>query len=253
MPTTWTADSTPPLAAASFALWGSAVLDGRTSLDEAAAAIAGACQHRLVGAPGEPGDATLAVALGRFRVAGARAFGLALPAPGDPLGLRGPREFTEAAVAAGQAVVVPSLRLALVPAVIQSERGSLIRWQVWPGLPDAPAPESVVAAARALREAVLDAAGALAELDAPVTPEVELALPSTHLATPPGIDPRAHDLLDRAERLLTVVQAALADPAVTTSATLDTRRRQALVPVERAARRALMAACTPVLAELRRP
>ena len=109
------------------------------------------------------------------------------------------------------------------------------------------------AAARALREAVLEAAGALAELDAPTTPGAELALPSTHLATPPGLDPRAHDLLDRAERLLTAVQAALADPTVTTSATLDTRRRQALLPVERAARRALVAACTPALAELRRP
>jgi hypothetical protein len=66
------------------------------------------------------------------------------------------------------------------------------------------------------------------------------------------MDPRAHDLLDRAERLLTAVQAALTDPAVATSATLDTRRRRVLVPVERAARRALIAACSPALAELRR-
>lgn len=253
MPTTSTTGPAPPRAAVSFALWGTAVLDGRTSLDEAAAVIGAGRLHRVTGVPGEAGPATLPVTLGRLRAAGARAFGLALPAPGDPLGLTGPRAFTEAAVAAGQAVVVPHLRLALVPTAGRGELDSLVTWEVWPGLPDAPAPESVSAAARDLRETVLEAAEALAELDAPTTPGAEPAMPRRHLATPPGLDPRAHDLLDRAELLLTAVQAALDDPTVTTSARLDTRRRRALVPVERAARRALVAACHPALAELRRP
>ena len=252
MPTTSTTGSVPSRAAVSFALWGTAVLDGRTSLDEAAEVIAGGRLHRVTGVPGESGPATIAVALGRLRAAGARAFAVALPTPGDPLGVSGPRAFTEAAVAAGQAVVVPQLGIALVPTSADAI-GHVVQWHVWPELPEPPAPESVSTAARLLREAVLDAADALASLDAPATPGAEPAAVEAHLLTPPGLDPRAHDLLDRAERLLVGVRAALADPAVTTSATLDTHRRQALVPVERAARRALVAACYPALAELQRP
>jgi hypothetical protein len=251
--TTATLEPAPQLSAVSFALWATAVLDGRTSLDEAAAVISGGRMHRLTGVPGETGPTTLAVALGRLRAAGAEAFGVLLPAPGDPLGLGGPRSFNEAAVAAGQAVVAPHLHLALIPESAGDDQGRFVHWQVWSDLPPGPAPESTASAGRALREAVLDAAVALAELDAPSTPGAEPAVPHPHLVTPPGLDPRAHDLLERAERLLTAVRAALADPAVTTSATLDTRRRRALVPVERAARRALVAACHPVLAELRHP
>lgn len=253
MTVTSTTGSAPPLAAVSFALWGNAVVDGRTSLDEAAAAIGGGREHRVTGAPGEPDPVSLTVALGRLRAAGARAFGVALPVPGDPLGLRGPRAYTQAAVAAGQAVVVPHLRLGLVPMSPGGELGPAVHWTAFVDLPDAPAPDGVPAAARTLRETVLDAAGALAELDAPTTPAVEPANRTRHRTTPPGLDPRAYDLLVRAERLLAAIQAGLADQTVTESATLDTRRRSALVPVERAARRAIVAACHPALAELRRP
>ncbi len=252
MSTTSITEPAPPLAAVSFALWATAVLDGRTSLDEAAAVISGGRLHRLTGVPGETGATTLTVALGRLRSAGPGAFGVALPAPGDPLGVGGPRAFTEAAVAAGQVVVAPDLHLALIPASTHDDQGSVVHWEVWSDLPDAPAPESVASAGRALREALLEAAEALAELDAPSTPGSEPAMQRLHLATPPGFDPRAHDLLDRSERLLTAIQAALADPTVTTSAALDSRRRRALIPVERAARRALVAACQPAHAELRR-
>ncbi|MDQ3114162.1 MAG: hypothetical protein M3Q84_08715, partial [Actinomycetota bacterium] len=99
---------------------------------------------------------------------------------------------------------------------------------------------------------VLAAADALAELDAPTTPGADPSHRRRDVSTPPGVDPRAYDLLARAERLLAAIQAALADPSVAGSATLDTQRRSALVPVERAARRALLAACQPVLADLRR-
>ena len=122
-----------------FALWGQAVLEGRTSLDEAAAAIGGGRVHRLTGLPGDPEPITLAVALGRLRAAGAQRLGVALPVPGDPVGVVGPREFTEAAVAAGQAVVVPNLRLGLVPTVPGGDLGSLVHWQVWVNVPAAAA------------------------------------------------------------------------------------------------------------------
>lgn len=250
---TSTTGAVPPRAAVSFALWGTAVLDGRTSLDEAAAVIGAGRMHRVTDVSGEPGPATIPVALGRLRAAGARWFEVALPVPGDPLGLCGPRTFTEAATAAGQAVVVPDLRLALVPATDRGDLGSPVQWRIWPDLPEPPIPDSVAAAGRALREAVLDAADALAELDVAPSPGAEPRLEHPHLATPPGFDQRAHDLLDRADRVLTAVQAALADPVVTSSAKLDGHRRTALIPVERAARRALVAACHPALAVLRRP
>lgn len=253
MPLTSTTGSAPPLAAVSFALWANAVVDGRTSLDEAAAAIGGGRQHRVIGAPGDPDPVPLTVALGRLRAAGARAFGVALPVPGDPLGLSGPRAYSEAAVAAGQAVVVPHLRLGLVPMSSGGEVASAVLWTAFVDLPDAPVPDGVAAASRSLRETVLEAAGALAELDAPTTPAAEPRTPAGHRSTPPGLDPRAHHLLVRAEGLLTAIQAGLADQSVTASATLDARRRRALVPVERAARRAIVAACHPALAELRRP
>jgi len=252
VPLTSTTGSAPPLAAVSFALWANAVVDGRTSLDEAAAAIGDGRQHRVIGAPGDPDPVPLTVALGRLRAAGARAFGVALPVPGDPLGLSGPRAYTEAAVVAGQAVVIPHLRLGLVPTSPGGGLGSTVHWETWADLLEAPPAESVQAAARALREAVLAAADALAELDAPTTPGADPSHRRRDVSTPPGIDPRAYDLLARAERLLAAVQAALGDPSVATSASLDARRRSALVPVERAARRALLAACQPALADLRR-
>ena len=252
MPTTSITGSAPPLAAVSFALWANAVVDGRTSLDDAGVEICGGRLHRVSGVPGEPDPVPLTIALGRLRMSGARAFGIALPVPGDPLGLSGPRAYTEAAVAAGQAVVVPHLRLGLVPMSPGGELGCTVHWETWAGLIDAPPAESVPAAARALREAVLAAADALADLDAPPTPGAEPSHRRRDVSTPPGLDPRAYDLLARAERLLAAVQAALGDPSVATSASLDARRRSALVPVERAARRALVAACQPALADLRR-
>ena len=252
MPTTSTTGSAPALAAVSFALWANAVLDGRTSLDEAAAEIGGGRMHRITRLPGESDPVPLTVALGRLRASGAGAYCIALPVPGDPLGLIGPRAYTEAAVAAGQAVVVPHLRLGLVPTSPGGELGSTVHWETWAGLSEWPPVETVPAAARALREAVLGAADALAELDAPTTPGAEPSPRRRHVSTPPGLDPRTHDLLARAERLLAAIQAALGDPSVSTSATLDARRRSALLPVERAARRALVAACQPALAELPR-
>ena len=252
MPTTSITGSAPPLAAVSFAMWANAVVDGRTSLDDAAAEICGARPHRVSGVPGESCPVPLTIALGRLRMSGARAFGIALPVPGDPLGLSGPRAYTEAAVVAGQAVVIPHLRLGLVPTSPGGGLGSTVHWETWADLLEAPPAESVPAAARALREAVLAAADALAELDAPTTPGADPSHRRRDVSTPPGVDPRAYDLLARAERLLAAIQAALADPSVAGSATLDTQRRSALVPVERAARRALVAVCHPALAELRR-
>lgn len=113
--------------------WGNAQLDGRVAPDDAAAAIAGGEQHRIVDLPTDAelaaeaespsrGDAvqrpaeqrpaerereehSLAWGLGRLRALGARQLRLALPVPGHPLGLTGPAEFNQHALEAGEAVL----------------------------------------------------------------------------------------------------------------------------------------------------
>jgi hypothetical protein len=229
-----------------FALWSHAVLEGRSSPDEAADAIAGGSTHRVVGLlDGEM--VSLPVALASLRSAGSRTVSAALPIPGDPVGIVGPRAFVEAAVTAGQVVLVPDQALALIPAATNGSGPHVVLWQAWTDLSMPPPTHDLATAARTLREAVLEAATELAELDAPPTPGAE-PTSSIRLVTPPGLDPRAHDLLERASRLLVALQSALRDPTVATSARLDSRRRAALVPVERAARHALVAATQPVLA-----
>lgn len=235
-----------PLAAVVFALWAQAVLDGRSSPDSAADAIAAGSTHRVLGLLDDQAI-SLPVALARLRAVGGRAVIAALPIPGDPIGIGGPRDFTEAAVEAGQAVLVPDLGLGLVPTAVQAGGGVVVAWRVWSDLASPPPVDDLATSGRALCEAVLEAASELADLDAPTTPHAEPAV-AVRLCTPPGLDQRAHELLERASRLRTAVQAALRDPAVATSARLDTRRRAALAPVERAARHALVAATQPVLA-----
>lgn len=181
--------------------------------------------------------------LGRLRGPGATGCGLALPVDGDPLGLGGPRELNEAALLHGAAVVCAEASLALVPV----ERGEVVTWHAFPAsprqLPD------VGEADRLLRGATLDAVERLAALDvARWRPEVAdlLSGPAGQpLTGPPGTPARCVALAGRAVTARAVVDLALADDGAAVSATQASRRREALLPLERAARRALVAACSP--------
>ena len=62
--------------------------------------------------------------LARSRASGASYAGLALPVDGDPLGLGGPRDFSAAALEAGQAVVAGGLGL------VPHEAGDTVQWRV---------------------------------------------------------------------------------------------------------------------------
>ncbi|MBC2934959.1 hypothetical protein [Nocardioides sp. zg-1228] len=176
------------------------------------------------------------------RSAGASYAGLALPVDGDPLGLGGPHDFNAAALEAGQAVVAGDLGL------VPDEQGETVQWHPFAAsrrqLPD------VGEADRSLRAALLAAAGDLAALDvARWRPEAADALMNLHhrpdLDAPLGTPPRCVDLAARGLQAWAIVDLALADDGGALSSFEAERRRDLLRPLGRAARRAVVAACSP--------
>lgn len=181
--------------------------------------------------------------LARIRASGATTAGLALPVPGDLVGLGGPPGLNDAALQAGEALVTDG-GLALVP----SEHEGLVWWTEHPAerrqLPD------VGEADRALRADLLSTANRLAALDVSRwRPEVadlvlELERP-TAVQAPPGTPGRCVSLAVRAVRCRRIVAVALADDGGAVTAGEMEARRDALAPLARAARRGLVAACSP--------
>jgi len=228
-----------------LAWWGTAWLRGDAVPDLVLdAVIGGDATHAVAGLPGESGTVTLVAALAALRRSGATAFGLAVPAAGDPVGLGGPPSFNAAALDAGEAVVVSGCDLGLVP----NRVGAAVVWEVSAAsrrsLPD------VGEADRELRRALFESADALAALDvARWRPEVADELISLRkpqpVTAPPGIPGRCLDLAGRGLQALTIVDLALADDGGAVTATDAGQRRAALQPLDRAGRRALVAACSP--------
>lgn len=186
---------------------------------------------------------TLVSGLGRLRTEGATALGVAFPAEGDPVGLGGPKAFNDAALEAGEAVVSDA-GVGLVPARV----GAVLEWQAYAAqrrqLPD------VGEADRALRLALSESATALAELDvARWRPEVADRLMNLRhrpvLAGAPGVPARCVELAARGVQAREIVAVALEDDGGAVSAVEMLRRREALVGLDRAARRALTAAGSP--------
>lgn len=191
----------------------------------------------------------VALALGQLRRRGARALHLCLPAPGDPLGIVGPPSTTALVVQAGQAVVVDGLGLALVPETV----GSGVQWVAVPAHAPAAVP-SRAEAEREMSEQLLIAARGLTELGvARWNPGLPAALaavdPNRGLEQlPPTLDPRRSGLIARAMRMHTALSLALAEDGGARTVSESNRRRELLQPLERAVRRAVVAACAPELA-----
>lgn len=242
-----------------FAVWSNAMLTAACDPDTAARRItADDVGHQVAGLPSHPEPATLPVALNLLRRAGGQQVHLALPAPGDPVGLAGPPAFNEAALDAGEAVLIagttmpadgidPGGVIGLVPSYV----GPAVQWQAWPAR--LPAPADLAEADRGLRAALVEAANALAALDvARWNPDVADELidirrigtdPGDTLA--PGYGPRAVKTAATARRCLAIADAALTDDgAAITGSDADTRRRT-ILDLAGAARRALVAACGP--------
>jgi hypothetical protein len=228
-----------------FALWFTAWRTGAASLDEARDRIVGDdAAHHVGGLPDEADPVPLILAMGRLRAAGATGAGIALPVPGDPLGLAGPGEFNAAALEAGEGVVLDGTDLGLVP----HRAGSGVVWACHTATPRRQVPDPSEADT-SLRQALLRASESLADLDVarwrPEVAEELMALRRTaDLPLPEGMSPRAQRLAALASRCRTIVDLALEDDGGAVTATESDQRRAALTPLDQAARRGLVAACS---------
>ena len=230
---------------AGLAVWFTAWVGGQASLDDARDAIVGGdAAHDVVGLPGEAEPVPLILALGRLKASGADAAGVALPVPGDPLGLAGPTAFNADALELEEAVVFDGCEAGLVP----HAAGAGVVWGYHPASSRRQLPD-ISEADTTLRQALLTTANTLADLDvARWRPEVADELMAlrrvSDLRFPPGWDPRAVRLASLASRCRTIVELALDDDGGAVSASEAAARRAALGPLDHAARRALVASCS---------
>jgi len=238
--------------AARVAVWGTACLRGHASPDLAAERItAGGPPHRVWPIEGAGDGDPWTVVLARWSTGGVRGLRLALPAPGDVAGVPGPAAVVRAALQAGAAVIP----LGGPPAALVPEAGrAQIRWHVLPAEPPPLAATALPEAERALREALREAAEALASLEVARWSddggEVVAALRAGALdgeALPAPYPPRARQALAQARRLRAVCAAALGDDGGTVGRADSAARRTVLRDLERAARLTEMAACNALL------
>jgi hypothetical protein len=229
---------------ADLAVWFTAWVFGQASLDDTRDAIVGGdAAHDVVGLPGEAEPVPLILALGRLRAAGAVGAGLALPVPGDPLGLAGPPVFNADALEVGEAVVFEGLDAGLVPHVA----GAGVVWGYHPATSRRQVPDASEADT-ALRQTLVSTADALADLDVArwrpdVADELTTLRRTDDLRLPPHLAPRAVRLAALATRCRAIVDLALEDDGAAVSASEADARRAALAPLDHAARRGLVAAC----------
>lgn len=164
---------------------------------------------------------------------------LALPVPGDPLGLSGPASLNHAAMEAGQAVVVGGT--GLVPAYDA-------RTVVWRAHPADPVPwVDERESAAELKVTLSTVTRRLVDLDVaawqPDIPDLLMNLRHRRpLPLPPGTEPRRVEAVERAVLCLEILELARSGEGGAVSAYEMERRRAALDDLDRAARRALVGA-----------
>lgn len=227
--------------AARVACWLNAWLSGREGADATISGLRGGGSTEFVGT--EPGTRLPpALFLGELRRLGVRRASSALPVPGDPLGLGGPATFNADALEARGGVVLHGSGLAMVPV----RAVTVTTWH----LSDADEPTYLPAVAdadRALRAAMTGTANALASLDvASWRPDVADALlnvrrPVTQEPAPYA-SPQAARLAHDALRAASIFSLAKADDGGAVSASEAAQRAAALMPLDRAARAAVVAA-----------
>ncbi|MDT0310105.1 hypothetical protein RM780_24575 [Streptomyces sp. DSM 44917] len=258
-----------------LAAWGNALFAGLVSPDDAASRVVGGdTVHRVVDLPEETGPVGLTLALGRLRSLGVAGLRIALPAPGHPLGLSGPPEFNAAAMEAGEAVIAAGRAvLGLVPEVSEAgPAGDVLTEVVWRCLPVRQAPPADVPslgeAERELAEVLRETTEALTRLDLAGAGPMAMArleayrarMESGRQLLAPGYPPRAVRVLELAQRVGGLVEIAeeagveeeaLAHGAAVSAGQIAERDRL-LRGVERAARRARVAAYNAYAEELER-
>jgi hypothetical protein len=244
--------------------WASAWLAGAVSYDDAVSSVIRDRVHHVSGLPEHPDQVPLGWALTELRTKGATAVRLALPVPGDLVGLPGPEPLRRAALevgAAAVAVATPgSAGLGLVPR--REEHGNEAEGRTvtvaWTAVASDPLPNPVYLPLREadqdLTDALRESTESLLNLDvARWRPELAEALADLRRTArsgkdegswlPPGYPARARLLLSRAAQLGRVVELATADaPGASVTAGEVDGRRAALATLERAVRRARLAA-----------
>jgi len=249
-----------PVRAALLASWGTAFLQGAARLEESVRAIEADDEPHLVLAAPMADPQELADVLEELRADGLTGLRLALPVPGDLLGLTGPPALNQAALAAGEAAIgigapTPSAGTAL-PALVPDVRvfgspgdqGYCVTWRLseasgrHPDVPDlAQADRDLVTAMRETTETLSRVAGSSWASDAGDMARQLRGSPQP-LLLPGGAGPRAESLAQRALRVSRIVDAARTDEGGTLTAHSAAVRSASLGPLERAARRALVAA-----------
>lgn len=188
---------------------------------------------------------SVALLLGEMRRLRVSRVSLALPRPGNPLGLGGPSEFNAAALEAGAAIVLHGPGTGFVPA----RRGRVTSWVGAPATPPPYLPD-IQQADRDLRGALLDTAARLAELDvASWSPEAADAVMNLRVAgqldSPMAFASTAATRMTiSALRCCAIVQLALRDHGGAATSKEMSARSQALRPLEQASHAAIVAACS---------
>ena len=220
-----------------LATWLDAVRAGRAGPDDLAEAVRGDDpRHLVVGLPERD-----VLDLQELPVALAGPLSIALPVPGDPVGLGGPEAFNVAALTAGQAVVAGGV--GLVP---EADARTVV-WRAYPAAPTPWVDERETASE--LRLTLIDVTRRLVDLEVaawqPDIPDLLLNLRHREpLPLPPGHDSRRRETTERAVLCLEIVELARAGDGGAVSAYEMDRRRAALDDLDRAARRGLVGACS---------
>jgi hypothetical protein len=232
----------PP--AARVASWLNAWLCGGVPADSVISGLnaSGSAEFAL---PDGSAPLPAALLLGEARRWGATRASLAMPVPGDLVGLGGPAEFNADALDAGQAVVVHGPDIGLVPVA----RGQHERWRGSAAAPPSFLPD-VASADLQLRAAVRVAADQLADLDvAAWGPDVADALMNlrsgSRFSAPMWFDSaRATQAAAAGLRILAVADVAERVESGPLTASESIARAEAIRPLTAAARQALVAACS---------
>jgi hypothetical protein len=231
--------------AARVACWLNAWIASRRSADDVIEGVIGDSAHaEFRETPGAP-PLTPALVLGELRRSKVRRVSVCLPRPGDLLGLGGPPSFNADAAEIGEAMIWHGADLGFVPTVA----GASVVWRGASAAPPAYLPD-VASADRELRAVLLETARQLATLDvAAWSPDVTdelMNLRSPHLGIEPlpFASPAAAALAATALRCTSIVELATRDDGGALTAYEAASRRNALAPLDAAARRALVAACS---------
>jgi hypothetical protein len=248
---------------ARLAAWGTAALRSQVSVLEAVRAVVDDDEPHTVDVAGHA--AGLPDLLGVLATRGVRELRVALPAPGDVLGLPGPPVFNALALEAGECVladdaapgadtgtgIVPHLE----PFGSVWEPGVLVAWTVHATqrrrVTDV---ASLAEADRELREALLEATRTLSTLDvARWRDDAAAAIADvrsgslSRSALPPNAPGRAVAVLTTAARVRAIVALAIQDDGAAISGWEASQRTQALRGLDAIARRGIVAAVNAAL------